>query len=256
MSREFSLERYREILLLAKEKGYWLPKVCEVGRPPLAERSFLLVRHDIDISVDAALEMAEIEHQLEVTTSYYVRLHCPLYNVMEQETLAKILAIQGMGHEMGLHYEAGFFEAMGRDPLQGITNDIDILEKLTGTRVQSISQHLPSLSRVYPELWEKYIDAYQPMLARDIPYFGDSGRHWREGCISHKIGKYPRFHTLIHPYAWTKWHERWEDNLRAHGEAAKAVIHENVDKILEMQTDYLARRDVLDREREERYKEM
>lgn len=253
MSEDFSLERYKEIILLAKEKRYWFPKVCEVGRPPLTKRKFLLIRHDIDVSVMAATEMAQLEYQLGVTTSYYVRLHCPFYNPLEEGTFKKILSIQNMGHEIGLHYETEFFKNIEIDPIRGIYNDIHTLEGLLGKRLLSISQHNPSVSNIYPKLWKDYIDAYQPMLVRDIPYFGDSGRCWREGCIITKIGKFNQIHTLIHPYSWTRWHKHWEDNLRAHGEAFKAKIDCDIERDIIRLKDYLAKRDELDRKRANKY---
>jgi|YNPNPStandDraft_1061719.scaffolds.fasta_scaffold02757_5 hypothetical protein len=253
MTEEFSLERYREIVLRAQKNGYWLPTVSQVGVPPLTARRFLLIRHDVDISVSAAYEMAVLESRLNLATSYYIRLHCPFYNVFEQDTLKQILEMRSMGHEIGFHYEALFFEQMGRDPLEGILADIEIFEKLLGQKIVTISQHLPSMSRVYPELWDRYIDAYQPMLVRDIPYFGDSGRTWREGCILEKIGKYDRMHTLIHPAYWTHWRENWEDNLRAHGESMKARIDADLSALISQTRQYLAEREELDRKRAARY---
>ncbi len=253
MSKEFSIERYREIVLRAREHNYWLPKVSEVGIPPLPERRFLLIRHDVDLSIDAAYEMAALESDLGVSTSYYIRLHCPFYNVFEQDVLKKILEIQSLGHEIGFHYEATFYEQLGMDPLNGILTDIEIFEKIPGRNIVSISQHLPSMCRVFPELWDKYIDAYQPMLVRDIPYFGDSGRRWREGCIIHKIGKLEKMHVLIHPAYWTRWHEAWEENLRAHGESCKAKIEAHISALITQTRTYLQQRAELDKKRMQEY---
>jgi hypothetical protein len=252
-TRPFSMERYREILQLALDQHYWFPTVSEVGRPPLTARRFLLIRHDIDVSVDAALEMATVEREFGIKTSYYVRLHCPYYNILEQETLKKILMIRDMGHEIGLHYEALFFKALGFNVVTGIFRDIRILEDILSAKIKSISQHNPSLSDVYPELWGKYIDAYSPLLVKDVKYFGDSGRRWREGCISEKIGKYEQIHVLIHAYSWTKWNENWEDNFRAHGDAAIAKIKREVEENVRLLRNYLAHREDLDKKRDAKY---
>ncbi|MBF0312063.1 MAG: hypothetical protein HQK52_01535 [Oligoflexia bacterium] len=254
MSKEFSMERYGEILKKAKNFGYWLPLVSELGltRYP-QEKRFLLIRHDIDVSVSAALEMAEIEYSMGVRSSYYIRLHCPYYNVMDAGTLRKLLMIKSYGHELGLHYESQFFEGMERNVVEGILNDVEILEKILDLKITSISQHNPSLSLVYSKLWEKYIDTYHPYFIKEIPYFGDSGRRWREGCVLDKIGQINQFHILIHPYSWTKWHENWEDNFRSHCYEARDYMLSSMEDNIQMLRNYLLKREQLDKQRENRY---
>ena len=253
MTREFSLERYRDILRKAQDQGYAFPKLSELGYAPLPKGRFLLIRHDIDVSVDAALEMAELERSCGVHASYYVRLHCPYYNVMDTEPLRKLLALKAMGHEIGLHYESLFYEELGLDVLEGIFKDVFILEKLLSLKITSVSQHNPSLGLIYPKIWEKYVDAYHPRFVKDMRYFGDSGRRWREGCVLEKIGVVDQLHVLIHPYAWTKWHADWEGNFRAHGLAAKDKLLGAMERNITLLRDYLARRDVLDAQRADRY---
>lgn len=246
----YSLPHYRYILRRAKER-YWLPQVRDVARA-LPERDFLLIRHDIDITPWAALEMAELEHEEGVHTTYYFRLHAPYYNLADVSVMRAVDRIAALGHEIGLHYEPGYFEERGQDVLAGIRADLATWEALTGRPSDTIAQHEPAKGPVLEALNEMVPDAYQPHLVRTIPYFGDSGFHWREGCICGKLDL-PQFHTLIHPHSWTIWDRDWQDVLRAHAEDLGGRLSADMERYIASVEVYLAQRPRLDREREERY---
>ena len=251
MTCSYSMAHYREILLKARER-YRLPLVSEVG-DELPEDDIFLIRHDIDISPQAALNMARLEHQLGIRTSYYVRLHAPFYNAFEEETCRVLSEIAALGHELGLHYEPGFFERLGRDVARGIAGDIRAFESLFGFRSASVSQHEPSVGPLVKTLPDGYPCAYQAHLVVDMPYFGDSGFHWREGCVCTKIGRYPQIHTLIHPHSWDRDPIPWQDVLRQWGRRQAERACQVMEEHIRQQEEYLANRKRLDAERRARY---
>ncbi|MFO1078709.1 MAG: hypothetical protein U1E73_13375 [Planctomycetota bacterium] len=246
----YGLPHYRHLLERAKAR-YWLPLVREVARG-VPDRDFLLIRHDVDITPWSALRMAELEHSLEVHTTYYYRLHAPFYNAMDGAVLDSVRAVAAMGHEVGLHYEPGFFLERGMDPVVGTRNDIRAFEELVGFRTHSIAQHQPAQGPVLADISPDHPCAYQPALVRDVAYFGDSGFHWREGCICTKFDR-PRVHVLIHPHSWVRDGRPWQDVLRAHAEALGQRITAEMEAYVAHVEDYLARRAELDRARAQRY---
>lgn len=246
----YSLPHYRSILRRAKAR-YWLPLVREVAHG-LPDRDFLLIRHDVDLTPWAALRMAELEREESVATTYYFRLHAPYYNLLDGAVLEIVDRIAGMGHEVGLHYEPGFFLARGLDPVAGTRNDIAVFEAAIGRRTHTIAQHQPAQGPLLGEICPEHPCAYQSALVRDIPYFGDSGFHWREGCVCTKFG-HRRLHTLIHPHCWVRDERGWQDVLRAHADALGARLAEEMERYIAEVADYLVRRDQLDRERAARY---
>jgi hypothetical protein len=248
----YSLPHYRHILRRAQELGYWLPLVRDVAFG-LPERRFFLIRHDVDISPFEALKMAELERDEGVATTYYFRLHAPFHNLLEPACRDVVLAIAGMGHEVGLHYEPGFFLARGEDPVEGTRRDIRIFEELVGFRTSTIAQHQPSQGPLLDDIDPSRPCAYQKRLVRDIPYFGDSGHHWREGCICGRLGRHERLHTLIHPHAWTVWDRPWQEVLRAHAADLGGRLSAEMEAYVREVTVYLANRRRLDAEREARY---
>lgn len=244
MSCEYSMAHYRTILEQAKER-YWLPVVSEVGRA-LPKREFFLIRHDVDISPWAALETAKLEHSLGIRTSYYVRLHAPYYNPFEPGAYRALREIVDLGHEVGLHYEPGFYETIGRDAFEGIKGDIQVLDHLLGIRTASISQHEPSLTPMVDGLSAERPCAYQRHLIVDIKYFADSGHHWREGCICTKIGRFPQIHTLIHPHAWVFGPLPWREVLERHLAVAAARMSDEMKAYVALVEGYLASRPAID----------
>ena len=256
MSEEhsYSLPHYRHILKKAKDLGYRLPRVEEVAFG-LPHDRFFLIRHDVDICPWAALEMARLEVEEGVRTTYYYRFHAETYNLMAESVLQTLREVGDLGHELGLHYEPGFFLDQGRDPVEGVRRDLRLFEEILGRKTKTIAQHQPATGPVLAEISKDHRDAYQPELVRQIRYFGDSGFHWREGCICTKLGLYDQIHTLIHPHSWTIWDKPWQDVLRAHASALGERLGLEMEAYIAHVEDYLSKRPALDREREERYKQ-
>ncbi len=247
----YSMDHYEEILLAAKAQ-YRLPLVSEVGKE-LPTDNIFLIRHDVDISPVAALAMAKLEHKHDIQTSYYIRLHAPFYNAFDEQTYKTLAEIADLGHELGLHYEPGYFERLDKDIRDGIAGDIQAFEHLFGFRSASVSQHEPSVGPVVKTLPEGYPCAYQPHLIFGMKYFGDSGFHWREGCVCSKIGKFDQIHTLIHPSSWDRPALPWQDVLRNCASLSAAKLKQDMEDHITSQVDYLANRKRLDEERRARY---
>jgi hypothetical protein len=248
----YNMERYGRILQKAQDLGYWLPLVRDVAFG-IPDKRFFLIRHDVDITPWAALEMARFEHDRGVHTTYYYRLHAETYNCLDPEVLDTVLEVHGMGHEIGLHYEPGFFLDREQDPMEGVRRDLRVFEELVGFETQTIAQHQPATGPVLGEISAKHGDAYQPALVREMPYFGDSGFHWREGCIITKLGLHEQIHTLIHPHSWTRSGMAWQDVLRLHATELGDRCARWMQGYIEHVEDYLAKRPQIDREREQRY---
>jgi hypothetical protein len=142
----YSLPHYRHLLERAKTK-YWLPLVREVNRSG-PDRDLLLIRHDVDITPWSALRMAELEHSLGVHTTYYSRFHAPFYNLMAEDVIDSVRAVAAMGHEVGLHYEPGFFCNSRHDPCRHAQRHPP--PGLVCFRTHSIAQHQPAQGPVPP----------------------------------------------------------------------------------------------------------
>lgn len=70
------MTHYRELLGAAKAGGYqW------VGFDHGPQAGDLFLRHDVDLSLDAAVEMGQLEHELGVTATYFIMAESVFYNL-------------------------------------------------------------------------------------------------------------------------------------------------------------------------------
>ena len=98
MSCRFDLEHYAEILEAGKSGGY---RFEGFGGGP--ERGTIYLRHDVDLSLDAALRMAELETEHGVSTTYLLMTESVFYNLASSEGIAAISRLRELGHAVGLH---------------------------------------------------------------------------------------------------------------------------------------------------------
>jgi len=190
----FTLNHYKEIIELAKDKGYTITSTTEY----LEElKKPLLIRHDIDFSIEYAYELANFEYDLGIKTSYYVYLHAPTYNTLAPDSMKMIEAIYKMGHEVGLHYDSRY----------SLSHESDIVSSIIKKGIYSYSQHAPGLTK--KETYQGLTDTFD----LDLKYISDSGRNWREGCVCQHIGKDKKLHVLIHPCWWVTNSKSREDML-------------------------------------------
>ncbi len=79
---DFTYSHYRELLKLSKKKY-----VNKFYTNFDENENYVIWRHDIDISIDAALKTAKIEFEEGIKTTYFIHPHNEFYNLLERETL-------------------------------------------------------------------------------------------------------------------------------------------------------------------------
>ena len=98
MSCRLSLEHFRELLTTARAAGYdW----ASFDRHP--RRGDLFLRHDVRLSLEAALELARIEHELGVRATYLVMTESAFYNLDSHVGHYAQRQLRQWGHAVGLH---------------------------------------------------------------------------------------------------------------------------------------------------------
>ena len=206
----FSLKHYRHTLEMAKEKGYSFLTMHEyvVKRSEMdSDRKIILIRHDIDLDLDLALNFLEIENELGIPATYFIRIHGK-YNPLFYKNYKVIKQISDSGQEIGLHHDCDFAALFGKDPEGLLKHDLEILQKIIEKPVVGISSHEPNNSRfkVGDEDLRKFnlaYQAYSPIFLEEMKYISDSSSRWREGCMCEFIKKkIRRLCILTHPFWW------------------------------------------------------
>ena len=179
MSCSFELGHYAEILEAAKTGGY---RFTTFGEPP--SRGDIFLRHDIDLSLDAALTMAELEAELNVQATYLLMTESVFYNLASSEGVAAIARLRELGHTVGLH---------AVHPNVELDERFDAVVSWHNPQAEYMSESIQGAINVYGE---PYFDP--------PTYRSDSNQHWRSGCPHEELrgGGFPWLQILVHPEIW------------------------------------------------------
>ncbi len=195
---DFTHRNYLDLLAYVQALGQ---RIVPFRDLPLSG-SYVILRHDIDFSIPKAIEMADLDRQAGVRSTFFVLLTAPYYNALSEEGLRDLRQITGMGHEMGLHYDCtGFDQLAPHQQKQRVDCLVACLEDHLGIQVSSISQHKPTESNVKPEI-PGYVDAYSRPFFKDIAYVSDSRMMFRVPDLRAFFRDHPRSQALIHPIWW------------------------------------------------------
>ncbi len=98
MSCDFSLAHYRELLETAKNGGY---RFAGFAEPPQA--GDLLLRHDVDLSLDAAVQMAEVEAEADAWSTWFLMTRSVFYNLASPESARAVARLRELGGRIAHH---------------------------------------------------------------------------------------------------------------------------------------------------------
>jgi hypothetical protein len=199
--QDFTYDAYIKFLALLK-KSFRIIPFCEVSRET---DSFLILRHDVDASLEKALKMAKLENSLGIRSTYFVLFSHKFYNLLEKDSLTILREISELDHEIGLHYDVGTYESYGRDLMETLENEIELLECLLNRKVLSITCHNVSIMTGKDPFRDiaGYINAYNPELCEN--FVSDSCRAWFLKDLSRLLDcNWKKGQLLIHPFLWTE----------------------------------------------------
>jgi hypothetical protein len=190
--------KYQELLNAFLDKGYNFKKFEDFNPNAISQ---VILRHDIDFSIQMAVQMATLEKDLGVESTYYFLLASDSYNLLSKEAAHGIKAIQDMGHSIGLYFDPTVYE----DEKIGFECELEIFERRYG-RMSSMSFHRPSKSILEGINWlpKRIIGAYQAEYFTDITYISDSQGAFRYGhpCEHTSFTQGLNIQLLIHPIWW------------------------------------------------------
>ena len=172
----FSPKGYEELINGLLERGYKVKDFSEAE----AMQPHLVLRHDIDMSLKAAVEIAELEDRLGISAHYFVLLRTEFYNIFSKNGLQAIEDILGLGHKIGLHFDASLYT---NEELESAAEwELGCLQCLTGRKVEMVSFHRPAkflLGRKKPLAGRCH--SYQPQFFEKMAYCSDSRGCWNYG---------------------------------------------------------------------------
>ena len=193
MSCAFDLAHYEELLAATRAGGY---RFAHFDGAP-AEGTVIL-RHDVDLSLDAALRMAEIERDAGASATYFLMTESVFYNLESSEGADAIDRLLALGHRVGLHAVYPNAPADERfDPV--------------------VAWHNPDPEYMSTPLADGRVNVMQEPWFDRATYRSDSNQHWRSGCphAGLREGAFPWLQLLIHPEIWAYPGETMRETMRS-----------------------------------------
>jgi len=179
MSCRFDVDHYRELIEAAKAGGY---RFAFFDRDP--DPGDLLLRHDVDLSLAAALDLAELEHELGAASTYFLMTKSVFYNLNSSEGERAIARMRELGHQVGLH---------------AVWPDASLDDRFDPV----VAWHNPDPAYM-SEPVEGAANVMEPRFFSPETYRSDSNQHWRHGCPHEELaaGRFAWLQLLTHPEIW------------------------------------------------------
>jgi hypothetical protein len=213
----FSYKNYKNLLIKGIETHDYIT-FCELKK--CETTSFILLRHDIDIDLEKALKIAQLESQLSIRSTFFLMLRSPVYNLFSREnhTLAK--KIKDLGHEIAIHYDQGYYP-FGNDIEDLISSEVEILNRALQIDVKAISFHQPGPKVLDNIIQVKdLVNTYDKDDMKGIHYISDSNMSFKRDPFT-TLDSFNKIQLLTHPVWWggvqgsteTKWDNAMVDSF-------------------------------------------
>ena len=179
MTCDFSLAHYRELLQAAKAGGY---RWAGFDRAPQA--GDVILRHDVDLSLDGALAMAEVEASAGAWSTWFLMTRSVFYNLGSSEGEAAIARLRELGHRVAHH---------------AVYPHIDLDDRFD----RVVTWHNPDPEYMKVPL-AGAVNVMQEGYFDPATYRSDSNQRWRSGCPHAELaaGAFPWLQLLTHPEIW------------------------------------------------------
>jgi hypothetical protein len=176
---DFSLPHYRELLAAAQRGGY---RCAGFEHPP--EAGTIILRHDVDLSLQAALAVAEAEAEAGAWSTWFLMTRSVFYNLASAEGESAIERLRELGHRVGNH---------------AVWPHVDLDDRFD----RVVAWHNPD-----PQYMQAAIPGAVNVMAQPFfdpaHYRSDSNQRWRHGCPHPALerGDFEWLQLLIHPEIW------------------------------------------------------
>ncbi|MDA8937073.1 hypothetical protein N9I22_00175 [Candidatus Pelagibacter sp.] len=214
MNCDFSFQHYKEILEIAIKSNYkflnfekFTKLNNDLKQDDLSKQKICLLRHDVDYDFIKNYNLAKIEYDLGVKSTFFLQSSAWEYNCRDKESFKVVKEIVKMGHNIGVHLDISWYENFSIDKIKDyFERERKLLSDLLEIEVVNIfSYHNPHkfkdllLNKEIPGLR----NTYEPLFFSKIKYLSDS-QGWYEECMCKifKKSKYPKIQLLTHSYVW------------------------------------------------------
>jgi len=180
---DFTIKKYKKLCKTISASNYEILTVENYISKKEKPNKFIILRHDVDIKPERALEFAKVESMFNIQSTYYFRMTPKVFI----PTIIKEIAT--LGHEIGYHYEV-LDKARGDYKKAIIIFESELNKLREIVDIKTICMHGNPLTKWRNiDVWNYYDftkfgiigEAYLSINYEDIAYFSDTGRTWDGG---------------------------------------------------------------------------
>jgi len=183
--RDFTLNAYKQYLLAIRSQGIPFYLFRDYMGSGIKPHSFCLIRHDVDRLPDRALNMAKLESDIGIKSTYYFRTKKNTFKP------GVIKEIHSLGHEIGYHYESlSDTDGNIRKALNDFRSNLSKLREIVP--VKTCAMHGRPLKQYdNRDIWRNKEnhdflinelrmigEVYLDIDYTEIAYINDTGRNW------------------------------------------------------------------------------
>ena len=227
----FSYSDYKEIININKY-------AISLTIMAQARDKFIIMRHDVEFSVDRAFALSKLELSMDFTSTYFFQWTNNSYNILSKKNMDMIKYMHERGHVIGLHFALNGLTDMEL-VRKKILQEIHVLSEMIGVEITEFSIHRPSADVLrenikFPGIINAYQDeffTFSENVTESTPlhvkYISDAKHRWNYGTPdAATLLENDRVQILTHPYSWTK---KGYDNL----ENFRTLIQERNEELMD-----------------------
>jgi hypothetical protein len=205
MSCDFSLAHYRELLQAGKAGGY---RWAGFDKPPAA--GDFILRHDVDLSLDAALAVAEVEAAEGAWSTWFLMTRSVFYNLASSEGDRAVTRLRELGHRVAHH---------------AVYPHVDLDARFDAV----VAWHNPDPDYMAAPI-PGAVNVMRPPFFDPEHYRSDSNQRWRHGCPHDLLarGEFEWLQLLTHPEIWAFAGTTMRESMESMLDADRAARFEHL----------------------------
>jgi len=205
MTPGFTMERYRDLLRAAHAGGYRFAFFDESPRA-----GDVLLRHDVDLSLSAALAMGEVEAEEHVQSTFFLMTRSTFYNLDSSDGVHALTRLRELGHRVGHH---------AVHPQVDLDERFDRLAAWHNPEPEFMDTEIPGA-----------VNVMRPPFFDRAHYRSDSNQDWRGASPQEPLaaGEYEWLQLLIHPEIWVYPGATMRETMEAFLDADRAARFEQL----------------------------
>ena len=199
------MDHYRDLLQAAKAGGY---SFAGFDRDP--EAGALILRHDVDLSLAAAVAVAEVEADEGAWSTWFLMTRSVFYNLDSSEGVRAIERLRELGHRVAHH---------------AVYPDVDLDDRFEPV----VAWHNPDPTYMRDPI-DGAVNVMEPPFFDPEHYRSDSNQHWRHGCPHEELaaGRFTWLQLLTHPEIWAFDGSTMRESMEAMLDADRAARLEHL----------------------------